>query len=95
LKKAYLLAFSSTLGTRETVKGILNRVPEVLTWRTDLPNAFYVISRADTATLARKIREAAGGKGRFIITEISNERNGWITPESWYLIREKQLKPKG
>jgi hypothetical protein len=67
----------------------------VITWRTDLPYAFYFISEADAKTLANKIRSVAGSKGRFLITELAeHKQHGWLTPDSWYLIANKRLKPK-
>ena len=94
MRRAYLLAFSATLGTRDQVKALLDQVSEVITWRTDLPHSFYIVSEADAGTLVKRIREASGNKGRFIVTEIATNRQGWITPESWYLINQKRLKPK-
>ena len=94
MRKAYLLAYSTTLGSRDEVKAVLNQLPEVLTWRYDMPNTFYIISEADAGALAKLIRAASGSKGRFIVTEITTNRNGWLTPESWYLINEKRVKPK-
>jgi hypothetical protein len=94
MRKAYLLAYSSTLGTQDEVKECLNTLPQVITWRLDLPNAIYIISEEEALTLAELIRKCRGGKGRFIITEIPSNSNGWLTPESWFLIQNKRQKPK-
>ena len=94
MRKAYLLVHSETLGSRDQVKAVLNRLPEVLTWRYDLPHSFYILSETDAGTLARRIREESGNKGRFIVTEIASNKYGWLTPESWYLINQKRTKPK-
>lgn len=94
MKKVYLLVFSSTLGTMEEIKACMNSIKEIRTWRTDIPNAFYIISDSDAKKLASLIRDCRGGKGRFIITEIPVNKGGWLTPESWYLINNLKLKPK-
>ncbi len=73
---------------------ILNKIKDIVHWRYDITNAFYIISEADAQPLATQFRELVGDKGRFIITEISSNYFGWLTTESWYLIKNKQHKPK-
>ena len=94
MKKAYVLVYSDGVGARESIKGWLNSDPNVITWRTDLPHCFYLVSEADSETLARSFRRHANDKGRFLIMEASDNRFGWLPNESWYLLRNKKLKPK-
>ena len=44
MTKSYLLVFSDKTGTKDEVKLALNKMTKVKTWRTDMPNCFYVIS---------------------------------------------------
>jgi hypothetical protein len=93
MNRPYLLVYSDTLGSRQEVKNYLNSMNEILTWRYDLPNSFYLVSDSNARVLAKRLRELAGDKGRFIITEISaNDRGGWLTADSWYLINNHRLK---
>ena len=39
----YLFIYSDSLGNREEVKDILNDIPDVLSWRYDMPNSFYIV----------------------------------------------------
>ena len=94
MTKAYLLAYSSSLGDRDAVKSILNGLTSVSKWRYDLPNSVYIISDHSARQLAEEIRRAAGDKGRFLVTEIPDNSWGWITGESWYLIQNHSYKPK-
>jgi hypothetical protein len=95
VKKAYLLAFSASLGTQEQVKAHIEKIPEIILWRYDMPHSFYLISEASAEILAKRLREATGeGNGRFIIAELSPNYYGWLTSESWYLIKHKEPKPK-
>ena len=94
MRRAYLLSYSQSLGTREEVKSYLDKMPEVITWRSDLPNSFYLISEEDSETIAKSIRDLAGQKGRFLISELKGNVYGWLTPDSWYLINNKRRKPK-
>lgn len=94
MKRAYILVYSATLGTREQVKACLNELPEVITWRHDLPHAYYIISEADPRSLASAIRKCRGDRGRFILVEVTEAKAGYLPPESWYFLRHKKRKPK-
>ncbi len=93
MRKSYLLVYSNSLGTRDQVKNCLSSIKEVLTWRFDMPNSFYIISENSADEIARSIRNTLG-KGRFILTEISSNKQGWLPSESWYLINNKKHKDK-
>ena len=94
MKKAYLLAYSQSLGSRDEVKEILNSISEVNTWRYDMPYSFYLISEADASTLSKRIKERAPANARYIVVELAGNRQGWLTTESWFLIKNKVHKPK-
>jgi len=94
VRKSYLFVYSGLLGDRERLKAILNSLPQVLLWRYDLPSAFYIVSESSADEIARAIRQAVGKKGRFIVTELGPNKQGWLTPESWYIINNKTRKPK-
>ena len=94
MKKAYLLVFSNNLGTMAEIKDCLNSIDEIITWRTDLPNAFYLISESSAAELSKFIRENRGEKARFIVVEIGSNKQGWLPYETWYLLKYKKKKPK-
>lgn len=94
MTKAYLLAYSADFGDRERVKAIINSTGMVDKWRTDLPNAFYLISQYSAKQLVDQMRAASGDKGRFIVTEIPSNSHGWLTGDSWYLIQNHAYKPK-
>jgi hypothetical protein len=66
---------------------------EVTTWRYDLPHSFYIVSEADARTLAESIRERLG-KGRFLIAEITTNKQGWLPSVTWYLLNNKAHKPE-
>lgn len=95
MRRLYLMVYSDTLGTREEVKKVVDELPEVLTWRYDLPHAFYLVSESSARELASTIRSARGNKGRFVIAEIADPTTyGWLTKDSWYFIQNKKAKPK-
>jgi len=86
-RRAYLFVYAADLGDREDVKDHLDDLPEVLHWRCDLPNAFYLVSDVSADELANKIRPL--GDGRFIVTEIPANSQGWLPSRSWEIITKK------
>jgi hypothetical protein len=88
MRKAYLLVYSNSLGTREKVKNVLDKTNKVIHWRYDLPNSFYLVSEFTASQISDVIR-AKLGNGRFIITEISDNKQGWLPKASWDLIKTK------
>lgn len=94
MRKAYLLFYDDEVGTRKEIKEILNRMQIVETWRYDMPNMFYIISTYMAQQISHQIRELSGDKGKFIITENTENSHGWLHGDSWYLLQNKEHKPK-
>lgn len=94
MRKAFLLVYGTELGDREKVKGFLESMPIIELWRSDLPNSFYLISQQSAKAIAEQLRDLAGTRSRFIVTEIPADSYGWLTPESWYLIQNHAFKPQ-
>lgn len=88
-RRAYLFVYAADLGTREELRDFLDGLPEVLNWRYDLPNAFYLVSESEAGELADKIRQV--GHGRFIVTEVPENSQGWLPRRSWDVITSKAL----
>ena len=93
MKKCYLLIYSNDVGGRENVRDWLNSNDEILHWRTDLPNMFYIVSEEDSSSLSQSFVSYIGKK-RHLIVEVGENRQGVLPPESWYLMRNKKKKPK-
>ena len=91
-RRAYLFVYGDDLGTREELRDFLNKLPEVLNWRYDLPNTFYLVSESDAEELADKIGRYGGG--RFIVAEVPDNSQGWLPHRSWHIITEKALPRK-
>lgn len=89
MKKVYLLVYSNDLGTRQEVKDAIDLMPEISHWRYDLPNCFYLLSESSADEIAKLIRAKLGNK-RFLITEITSNRQGWLPQKSWDVINKKK-----
>jgi len=94
VKKAYIFIYSDGTGGRETIKAWANQEPAVLHWRYDMPHTLYLISEEDASELSDSFINFNGKKGRFMIVEASDNRQGLLPSETWYLLRNKQQKPK-
>lgn len=90
MRKAYLLVFSDATGGKERIRDWLNAEDLVLHWRTDLPSMFYVISEASAADLSQSLSNHIDRKGRFLFTEVGENRQGLLPKETWYLLRNKR-----
>lgn len=95
MRKAYLFVFSDGTGGKDAIRAWANSEAAVLHWRTDMPNSFYLISESSAADLSQSFLNRNGKKGRFLIVEATENRQGLLPPESWYLLRNKRRKPEG
>jgi len=91
VKKLYIFNYSDTAGSREDVKKWLNQEDKVNTWRYDLPHCFYIVSDASANTLSKSFIQFNGNKGRHLIAEITNNRQGLLTTESWATMRMRKF----
>lgn len=92
MRKAYLLVYADSLGTRDQVKTCVDSLPEIATWRYDMPHCFYLISEYDADDIAGAIREYFGNKGRFIVAEVTDNKQGWLPSKTWHLLNNKYHK---
>jgi hypothetical protein len=94
MPKVYLLIYGRVLGTRDEVKACLDAIPEIIEWRTEFPNSFYIISEKEAVDLVPLIKQCRGDneKAGFLLTEIGPNRQGWLSPGSWPFIRQEKGK---
>lgn len=93
MRKSYLFLYSDTTGGKDAIRTWLNAEPAVIHWRTDMPHSFYLVSEADAAELSKSFMSFNGKKGRYLIVEASENRQGFLPSDSWYLLRNKRRKP--
>lgn len=83
----YLMVYGDNLGSREQIKEVLNEMPEVIHWRFDMPNSFYIFSEASAEELLNKIRTIRGGKGRCLIVKMV-QYYGWLPNKTWEFLEK-------
>jgi len=94
MKRAYLLVYNPLQFSRSVIKDWANGSYLISMWRYDLPHCIYLVSEASAAELAADFEAIVGALGRYLITEIADNRQGRLTAESWYLFRHKKRKPQ-
>ena len=89
MRKSYLFAYNDVIGSREEIKTYLNSLPQILNWRYELPNSFYLVSELSADESADLILKFTNKKGFFIVTELNPNKQGWLPKKSWAVINKK------
>ena len=84
---AYLIVFSKTLGSRKEVQDFLEEQSEVSYWYSCLPNCVFFTSSLVAEELADRVRGHFDNDGRYLITEVHEDREGWLPKAAWRLFR--------
>lgn len=88
MKKVYLFIYSDKMGDRESIKNSLDSIVEILDWRYDLPNCFYLISECSANELSNLIYHKYEERPcRFIISEIQTNRQGYLPKDTWTFLK--------
>ena len=93
-KKSYLFVHNSQAGTRESMIKALDKITIIDTWRYDMPGVFYIISTATANELAAEFERIRGVGGLYIFSEYSQNSQGRLTKETWYLLNNLQHAPE-
>jgi len=93
MRKVYLLVHAQSLGTPGEVSEILDKMPAVLNWRTDMPNSFYIVSKESAQELHREFILHMPRAAYFLFTEIGENKQGVLPKETWSLLNEKRVQP--
>ena len=94
MKKSYLFIYSNKFGSRDDVRDLISNTYEIITWRYDIPNSFYLVSESSADDLSEKFLKYSNEEGLFLIVEIKDNYQGWLPERSWSLINDKKLPPK-
>jgi hypothetical protein len=92
MRKAYLIVFNTSFADLKAITDTLNVCHTVITWRYDLSNAIYVVSEESANAIAKELETHLGSRGRYIVLEYTDNSQGRLTAESWYLLNKKYRK---
>lgn len=85
----YLFIYSSSFGDRQELKDYFDSCLFIEHWRCDLPNCFYLVSEETAYDISRHIKEKFPNS-RYLLTEISSNRQGWLPKSTWNFIHENE-----
>jgi hypothetical protein len=85
MKWAYLLVFNDQAADRDSITEFLDREAMILNWFACFPSAVFLVSGSSAKTISERIRAKFPGL-RFFITEIPDDRNGWMPRKAWAFI---------
>ncbi len=95
MRKSYVFIFNANLGTNEDIKDYLNASEYVITWRKELDSVYFFVSDYTAQEIYNDVSQYFGkGKGIFLITEVTGNKQGLLNKRSWHLLNEKKLPPK-
>lgn len=91
MKRLYVLIFGFP-ATLESVRAVVDTMPEILAWRYDLPNAFYLLSYHTAEQIAQSYRTRRRNEGMFLVVEINRlNMQGWLSQDTWHLLNTLTL----
>lgn len=98
--RLYLLVYGRELGTRPRIKACLNDLPEVKSWRSELPNSFFLKSEASAKEIGIALKACLGvDLPKYYLVEIppfsDHDRSwGWLVDDSWIFLGRKPEQKK-
>lgn len=90
MRRVYLFVYSDLMGNRDAMRELVDSIPQILDWCYDMPNSFYIISVLSANELSEVIRSSySGSHARFIISEITENRQGYLPKKTWDFIKSE------
>ena len=94
MRKSYAFIFNTSLGTNEDIRDYLNASAYVITWRKELGSTYFFVSEYTAKEIYADVSQYFGeGKGTFLITEVTSNKQGLLNKRTWSLLNEKKLPP--
>ena len=81
----YLLVYSNSFGDREELSKFFSACSYIDHWRYDLPNSFYLVSDESAFELGKRFKQQFPN-ARYLLVEITNNRQGWLPKDTWNFI---------
>ena len=85
----YLFLYNRSYGDTGEVRERLNSLEVIDEIRELFPYSFFLSSDVDANTISAEIRRLFPDR-RFMITEIGNNRQGWMPRRFWNFIRDNE-----
>ena len=86
----YVLIYDNETADRETMKTHLDSLSEILSWRYDIPNCFFVYSNENANRLTELLASRLPNYKCFLFAEIPLNKQGYLRKETWNFINQNQ-----
>jgi hypothetical protein len=100
MKWSYILLFSEQFMSYDEAKYFLNARDDVTEWLHVFDNVFVLASTNTAVNLAaavlayvKKNQKIKKPTGLFLLTELTEDRNGWLQKAAWNLINHQTTTP--
>lgn len=92
MNKVYIFVHSSDLGTSDEIRDFIDAQREIVNWKRELPNCYYLISPSSAQELSDALQRLRTGKdaSKFIVAELTENRQGFLDPNSWTFLRDRK-----
>lgn len=85
----YLLIYDADTADRETMKTHLSSMREILNWRYDMPNSFFLHSNESADKLTELLASHLFNYKCFLFVEIPANKQGYLRKETWDFINNR------
>lgn len=85
--KTYIFTYNSTFGETAEVMSMLKNIDSIVDLRQPFPGLFLLKSSDTAQILSKKIIDFKPNN-RFLISEISDNRQGWLPRDNWEFIKD-------
>ncbi len=92
--KSFVFIYTGGIEEREKLVEVLNKIPEVYSWRYDTAVCFYILSNSTGRFLAEAIKNHYPNIGRYMITKLGDEYWGDLTGGSWHMLEKREVPPQ-
>ena len=88
--RSYLFAHSSKLGASDEIKKFLSKNTLIDGWRTEINNVYFIVSSYNATEISSRIqRRFKESDATFIVSEFSDNSQGWLSERAWELLEYK------
>lgn len=87
MKRGYIIVTNDKFGSRSSLTEFLNNIDGVSYWYACMPNSVFYISTLSAKEISTMVDQkfGTGGGQRHFITEVTNDRNGWMPKQVWHM----------
>lgn len=84
----YILVYDNETADREKMKSYLDAMPEILSWRYDMPNSFFLYSNESANRLTELLASRISNYKCFLFVEVPSNKQGYLKRETWNFINQ-------